>query len=259
MKLIITILSDHSFLLGSILAPIPLFRGKYAIGSLANLPPLISRTTRKPDVEAIKSRLWWVTKSVVVTTFGTALGTWAGFFLGLRKMEKGVEAIEGGRARVARAFQRARQDLGVDQPSTSLQTDPSRPSVESNDPSAIFVPDESFYQQTTFDNRDFQSQPLEENLPSITTSNQSKAISPPSRWEELRREKGVGPSAWDTIRQQNAKADNSSSSSPRTPTSDALDPKELERKAFEELLERERKISSGEPTNGTGAGPKRWS
>ncbi|KAG0148138.1 hypothetical protein CROQUDRAFT_41834, partial [Cronartium quercuum f. sp. fusiforme G11] len=247
----------YGFMIGAMIAPIPLFRGKYAINGLANLPPLISRTTKKPDIEAIKSRMWWVTKSVAVTTVGSGIGTWTGFYLGLWKMEKAVDAVPGGRQRVERAFELARQDLGIPSaPEGASSPNLQRPSSDPNDPSTIFVPDEEFYQQQTFGNQDFQpTTPSSPYTPPPPRSSSSSPASVTSRWEELRREKGVGPSTWDTIRQQRAKTTPDSSSNSQ---SEPSDPREAERRAFEELLERERRISSGEP-GASIAGSQRWS
>lgn len=228
------------FMIGATLAPIPLFRGKYAINSLAKLPPLISRTTRQPDIEAIKARMWWLTKSVAVTTAGSYIGTWMGFYLGFRRMEKSVDQVPGGRQRVRRALELASKDLGMP-PVLAASSLPEiqRPALNPGDQ---FEPDEQFHSHQTYADRE---SPSPAPLSSSATSGQS-------RWEELRREKGVGPSTWDTIRQQRAKAPADQ------PSAEPLNSRDAERRAFEELLEHERKISSGDAGVST-AGSSKWS
>ncbi|KAI8454053.1 hypothetical protein BY996DRAFT_4638384 [Phakopsora pachyrhizi] len=229
------------FFLGATLAPLPLFRGMYAIKNLPKLAPLVDRVTKKPDPELIKARMIWLAKSVVATTVGSGVGTWVGFEFGLLRMNQRVRSVEGCRERLFHAFEEAHS-------------------------SRDFVADQGFYTQQNLDEIDLQHQQnrsdsLERQTSiksEVDRSNQSNfSGTSGSRWEELRKSRSATPSTWETIRQkQNRPIDPDLQPSSSTSSSNSKDysvnqnsntsAPEISQESFEELLERERKLSSGE-------------
>ncbi|CAH7681474.1 hypothetical protein PPACK8108_LOCUS14073 [Phakopsora pachyrhizi] len=265
------------FFLGATLAPLPLFRGMYAIKNLPKLAPLVDRVTKKPDPELIKARMIWLAKSVVATTVGSGVGTWVGFEFGLLRMNQRVRSVEGCRERLFHAFEEARKELLLSNNqipiqsrynqqlrgrSESLEQDGSRERDSSRD----FVADQGFYTQQNLDEIDLQHQQnrsdsLERQTSiksEVDRSNQSNfSGTSGSRWEELRKSRSATPSTWETIRQkQNRPIDPDLQPSSSTSSSNSKDysvnqnsntsAPEISQESFEELLERERKLSSGE-------------
>ncbi|CAH7688786.1 hypothetical protein PPACK8108_LOCUS23804 [Phakopsora pachyrhizi] len=265
------------FFLGATLAPLPLFRGMYAIKNLPKLAPLVDRVTKKPDPELIKARMIWLAKSVVATTVGSGVGTWVGFEFGLLRMNQRVRSVEGCRERLFHAFEEARKELLLSNNqipiqsrynqqlrgrSESLEQDGSRERDSSRD----FVADQGFYTQQNLDEIDLQHQQnrsdsLERQTSiksEVDRSNQSNfSGTSGSRWEELRKSRNATPSTWETIRQkQNRPIDPDLQPSSSTSSSNSKDysvnqnsntsAPEISQESFEELLERERKLSSGE-------------
>lgn len=256
----------YGFILGATLSPIPLFRGQYALQNLRHLPPLMDRESQRPNPIVLRSRLIWIVKSVVLTTLGSGLGTWIGFRLGLRSMDRSISSIPGARDRLLDAFLQARQELESN--STPAHDHPSSHPTRSS-PSASKHP----WSLETPDDRS--SQDSSEWLPPAHSSPQSDRDQDddghrmkPSRWQELRSSPRSHPSTWEAIRNQTLRPPPSPSRSPSEAhpapagrlefdhTKDSLDPSthpdsqlpvasSPTQDEFGRLLDRERDLSAG--------------
>ncbi|PLW14244.1 hypothetical protein PCANC_14482 [Puccinia coronata f. sp. avenae] len=249
----------YGFLLGATLSPLPLFRGEYALNNLRKLPPLMDRGSQRPNPAVIRGRLIWIAQSVVLTTLGSGFGTWLGFKLGLRSMERSLSTLPGCRERVMNAFSLARQELNSGAPSEDMprhgpghlpRRAPSRAPVnESQDHDRSFQEDEDDL------SRPSSSKQLNTNSthlsPEATQGIQEPAGS--SRWEQLRRSPQSQPSTWQTIREHNFKKSSPDAlpyapdpSSPNLQSPSIHDPSQSQSQDdFEKLLERERSLSAG--------------
>ncbi|KAA1118726.1 hypothetical protein PGT21_003815 [Puccinia graminis f. sp. tritici] len=254
----------YGFLLGATLSPLPLFRGQYAINNLRKLPPLMDRVTQKPNPAVIRARLFWIAQSVVLTTLGSGLGTWLGFKLGLRSMERSLSSHPGCRERVMEAFSQARKELE----SAPLDQQPSLTArnLPSSQPSQRMTIQNENHDRSFQDQEEDLLRPSPRDLSNLNNTSQTpdspQTFYEPagsSRWEQLRRSPQSHPSTWQTIREQNLKqppnlSSPSSSSALETSSgfdgrpsplgSSNLDPPQSQDE-FEKLLERERNLSAG--------------
>lgn len=248
----------YGFLLGATLSPLPLFRGEYALNNLRKLPPLMDRGSQRPNPAVIRGRLIWIAQSVVLTTLGSGFGTWLGFKLGLRSMERSLGTLPGCRERVMDAFSLARQELNSGAPSEDLprhgpghlpSNAPSRASVnESQDHDGSFQEDEDdLARPSTSKQANTNNTHLHPEVPQGIV--QERAGS--SRWEQLRRSPQSQPSAWQTIREHNLKK-SPPDATPYTPDpsspdlqSPSINDPSQSQDEFEKLLERERSLSAG--------------
>jgi len=227
----------YGFLLGATLSPLPLFRGEYAINNLRKLPPLMDRTTQRPNPVVIRGRLLWIAQSIFVTTVGSGFGTWLGFKLGLRSMERGLSSLPGCRERVMDAFNLARKEL------EAAPLDPQRRASPNHDDGLRNSLSRSSPVSTLSSSTTNPPQGMQEALGTSASS---------SRWEELRRSPPTRPSTWQTIREQNSRQTPPSlgpTSPPLDPSSSSSSPNDPSQyqDEFEKLLERERNLSAGIP------------
>ncbi|MBW0483984.1 hypothetical protein O181_023699 [Austropuccinia psidii MF-1] len=217
----------YGFLLGAVLSPLPLFRGEYALNNLSKLPPLMDRVTQRPNPVVVRARMWWVGKSVLLTTLGSGLGAWIGFTLGLKSLEQKLNSMPGCRERVIAAITQARREF--ESSHNPLASD--RAQEISNPSSATsFSLEDHVFDDNHLTSSPSLAHPAASSAPSVSTSKTSK-------WEELRKAPSVQPSAWDSIRKQHTKPN----TSPHTSELSNLTSPE----SFEALLERERNISAG--------------
>jgi len=254
----------YGFLLGATLSPLPLFRGEYAINNLRKLPPLMDRTTQRPNPVVIRGRLLWIAQSIFVTTVGSGFGTWLGFKLGLRSMERGLSSLPGCRERVMDAFNLARKELEAAPLDPQRRASPNHDDGLRNSPRGIKSPEDlanenqdKSYQEQEDDYLLSRSSPVS-TLSSSTTNppqGMQEALgtsASSSRWEELRRSPPTRPSTWQTIREQNSRQTPPSlgpTSPPLDPSSSSSSPNDPSQSQdeFEKLLERERNLSAGIP------------
>lgn len=239
----------------------------------------------RPNREAISDRIAWLFKAFFLGMGGSFAGASAGLWLGKRKFERILDEA-GATGRVMESMSKMKQEweqknrgmafpagpataiYGSDmvderraQAQVGSRAGPSKGSSGSGEVDGNFVPDENYYSQQTVNDSSFEAN---QGLGQSGSSSSQSVDSSPSRWEQVRRERGPPPSTWERIRQQRDRSSASSGTSPPPTTSASVgeradaqrrgdefaatsDPrpqedKEKERKAFEELLDRERRM-----------------
>lgn len=222
------------------------------MNNLRKLPPLMDRVTQRPNPVVIRGRLVWIAQSILVTTVGSGFGTWLGFKLGLRSMERALSSLPGCRERVMDAFNMARNELEATPPVDSQGRTSSHNDGLVRDSSGGMRSSEDLAKSFQEQEDDYllpRSSPV--STPSSSTTHPTQGMqeslgTSSSRWEELRRSPQTRPSTWQTIREQNSKQTPPSlgPTSPLDPSSssNALSQSQDE---FEKLLERERNLSAG--------------
>ncbi|EGG00972.1 uncharacterized protein MELLADRAFT_73102 [Melampsora larici-populina 98AG31] len=226
------------FIIGAMISPLPFFWKSKAL--IKSFPPLVSNQTHQPDLKAIKARVWWITQSVGFTTLGSALGSWIGFYFGLKGLNRRIDRADGVRNRFEKALEDASGRI-ADGNVNAKRSGSGRDENENQD-------------QDRFEN------PSNLDSNSTSTSNPTSIIttSTKSRWEELRNEKLTKPSRWEEIRGTQSKSNpipelnkpfpttTTTTTTTRNRNQDEMDTntKEIQRIEFEELLEKERRVCS---------------
>lgn len=234
--------------------PLVLLRGRYAVGNLRNLPALVEAGGR-PNRTAIRDRLVFFSKGFGLGVLGGFAGGSLGVMYG-KSRARSILADAGSLEHVKEYQMRVIKDMKAEAEHRRGYLGPGP-----RKPDDGFVPqDEDDSGPKTVDDSSFEAN----SASPFTSAPPPPTKPPPSRWEAIRQDRSAKPSTWDRIRQERAR---SASGAPpaqdreRTESS-TYDPrpnldKEQERKEFEEMLERERRM--GEDGAQRGAKEERWS
>ncbi|KAH9815445.1 hypothetical protein DFH28DRAFT_1057322 [Melampsora americana] len=233
------------FMIGAMIAPLPLFIKSKS--SFHTLPVLISTKTNQPNWKAIKSRVWWIGKSVTLTTLGSALGSWFGFYFGLKGLNKRIDQMDGMRDRFEKALEAASDKTQIgNQDRVGFENERDEVGFDLN----LIQESDQKKEEERIENRLNST-----SNPSLSTHSSLSG----SRWEELRKERLSKPSTWDQIREEHFKSNlitDLNRSNPSTERvsrrkrdEDESNSKELQRIEFEELLEKERRLCREDEKN----------